>query len=830
MAGKLLYIASLSVMCEVARRVANTSKAELSLMVPKLTAMPDEPRRSGRATKGQHKNLDMVAGTPAKKSKAKKEKAAKASTEPTPDAEEEEDEIIRCICGEYEEEEDVERDMICCDQCSAWQHNDCMGLTFAKGQEPDEYYCELCKPENHKVLLDRMARGEKPWEEVAERRRQEAEALKAARRKKGKGRKRGRPSLPKPEVQVEVTRTPSATAASPMSARAPSASTPVHEEKNGQADGSQPGSNQKRKFDDHRESAQPDAVSIVRPLGSSRLLSNASALQGPKIKQQKTSSPTAAPTTKERKASRGKDGSHTPGSRQGSVAERAATEDVGSVDEISNAGRRNAASALVKLFVDQFSASQKRGSFNPPDGKPVEDVSRHLGISIEKAMYQELCGGTGDPNEQYKAQLRSVLFNLKKNASLRDRLLVGSLQPGALSKMSSQDMASEELQQKDAELKREAERQHIIIEEQGPRIRRTHKGEEFIEDDHHLDASEPVFSTAPARRSVVEDGSPHPASPTVNQQPFSDSNGNRQPIDTKLADEKSRNQSIEPGARSPDGTNHDAVFPEMAPHIREPLPSGKVQADAEIDHLLRDDEPDSPPYSPKDHHEEGIVWRGKVMMNSIAQFSSSAKHVGGADLSEKISWSDLAPSTLVVDGRIDIQMASNYLCGLRFSTSTDVSVIAVSSPHVPAARANFDKLFNYFQERKRYGVIAKHPLPAVSDTYIVPVEAGSTKKPEFIELLENNALEDTTTDRLLLVVFVVKTGNSNRSSAQPSLEPATPRQGQFASPGPQHGQHPPAGIPPVQAGYTQQPPMPHPTATYQQYPPTPHNQAPATGM
>src|SRR5699024_1691491 len=141
-------------------------------------------------------------------------------------------------------------------------------------------------------------------------------------------------------------------------------------------------------------------------------------------------------------------------------------------------------------------------------------VSRHLGISIEKAMYQELCGGTGDPNEQYKAQLRSVLFNLKKNASLRDRLLVGSLQPGALSKMSSQDMASEELQQKDAELKREAERQHIIIEEQGPRIRRTHKGEEFIEDDHHLDASEPVFSTAPARRSVVEDGSPHPASPT----------------------------------------------------------------------------------------------------------------------------------------------------------------------------------------------------------------------------------------------------------------------------------------------------------------------------
>lgn len=99
-----------------------------------LTTISDEPRRSGRATKGQHKNLDMVADTPAKKSKARKDKAAKASAEPTPGPDEEEEELIRCICGEYEEEEDVERDMICCDKCSAWQHNDCMGLSFAKGE------------------------------------------------------------------------------------------------------------------------------------------------------------------------------------------------------------------------------------------------------------------------------------------------------------------------------------------------------------------------------------------------------------------------------------------------------------------------------------------------------------------------------------------------------------------------------------------------------------------------------------------------------------------------------------------------------------------------
>ncbi|KAL1964563.1 hypothetical protein VTN77DRAFT_6860 [Rasamsonia byssochlamydoides] len=80
----------------------------------------------------------------------------------------------------------------------------------------------------------------------------------------------------------------------------------------------------------------------------------------------------------------------------------------------------------------------------------------------------------------------------------------------------------------------------------------------------------------------------------------------------------------------------------------------------------------------------------------VAEFSSSARHVGGADLSGKIPWSQLVPPTLLVDGRIDIQLASNYLCGLRFSTSTDVTVLSMNAPDSPAERAQFDKLFNYF--------------------------------------------------------------------------------------------------------------------------------------
>jgi hypothetical protein len=476
---------------------------------------------------------------------------------------------------------------------------------------------------------------------------------------------------------------------------------------------------------------------------------------------------------------------------------------IGTVEDLVIPARKSAATALIKLFVEQVTAAQKKGSYSLPGGQNAEDAARQLGLAIEDAMYNHFSGRTGEPTEPYKLQLRTILFNVKKNPSLRDRLLVGSLSPDLLSRMKPEEMASEELQQKDAEIKRESERQHIIIQEQGPRIRRTHKGEELIEDDVQNAATESVFSTVP-RRSTAEgaDGSPANQSPTT----------------PKFQQLKGRGPAR---GNSPSGEHHDHVFPEVATNIREPVPHGRrIQADAEIDQLLRDDEPESPPYSPKDFSDDGIVWRGKLAMIPVSEFMSSAKHVGGADLSGRIPWSQLAPSTLLIDGRIDIQLASTYLCGLRFSASTDVSVIAVSSPQDPTERAGFDKLFEYFSARKRYGVIGKHPLQAVKDTYIVPIEAGTTKKPEFIELLENNSLEGPINERTLLIVFVVKTGDSNPPSVQPpshqpSLEPAasaspltavgvTPQPHQFSTPG-----HVPAAqvasTPPSNLGFGQHP-------------------------
>lgn len=136
-----------------------------------------EPRRSVRSTKGVNNRLSDVglesaSPTPnsvqttksKKKTVAKdKDRSSPARSQTTEDANSNgSDDIIRCVCGAKEEDEDDPRMMIQCEGCDAWQHTQCMGIP--KKKIPKQYFCEICRPENHQVLLEQLDKGEKPWE------------------------------------------------------------------------------------------------------------------------------------------------------------------------------------------------------------------------------------------------------------------------------------------------------------------------------------------------------------------------------------------------------------------------------------------------------------------------------------------------------------------------------------------------------------------------------------------------------------------------------------------------------------------------------------------
>ncbi|MCJ1282422.1 hypothetical protein MMC26_001745 [Xylographa opegraphella] len=745
--------------------------------------MSDDIRRSGRATKGQHtKNVDEPDGPPPKRGKAgRPPKASKqVSTPPEEEEEKEEPAIIRCICGYVVEDEDDERTMVICDNCSAWQHNICMGISEDPDDLPEQYFCEQCRPEDHKELLDAMARGETPWVERELQRQRDEQEKKGRKRKVGKRGRKPKSQETKPEKPRESK---GATTLSPTVPPPQVFSTPTKPEISQKRKLSEESTTQTVSIDEHQPSSKIRKISIPKDVKSPP--------------QRRQSSAMAAPI------------------RQDSMGGSLQAELVESISDLQSETRRKAAGALVKLFVEQTQQAQKQGVFKVPPGQSPDAFGLRLGLAVEYAIYLYFWGHSEEPKQEYSGKLRMMLHNVKANPTLRDRLLTGSLSPEKFSQMSSHDMASKELQEKTAEIIKEVEKQHLLIQEEGPRIRRTHKGEELVGDDTQQNATtEPSFTNPPSRRresmadaAEVNQITPlpkSPRSPNAVELPsdvlsagagMSLTNGKPLTVDTKVAprsslapERKSSSafniQNVWSSVDSPDADKQRVRQSTQQPSrsMSDQVTGLGVQADEDIDHLLKDEDPDDEePYSPTDFDAEpGMAWRGNLTMPSVAGFRGSGRHVAGADLSSVYSWTQLIPHSLHIEGRIDVEKATQYLCGLQWSKTTDVSVISIMPNDNQADQEQFNKLFDYFTERKRYGVISKSPVTTVRDVYLVPLEAGTAKKPEFIELLEYCTLEEPRPTRMLLITYVIKTKTDTTSSAQAT--PRHPEGGMIASP------------------------------------------------
>ncbi|KAJ9607186.1 Transcription factor bye1 [Cladophialophora chaetospira] len=700
--------------------------------------MADEPRRSGRATKGQHtKERDADDAATKKKGKGKGSKAKAVE-------EEEPEEIIRCVCGQYEEEEDNPRTMICCDKCSAWQHNSCMGLP--EDYEPDKYFCEQCKPQDHKDLIAAIERGEKPWEAAIKAR--EIELAEKAKKKGKKGRKSG------------------AGRTSEVASRA---------------------------------SQDVDETSVPTPVaaGQKRKLEESPSV--PEVKNKKARGTPAAD------ANGGKAIKTETPSRQASRSESVAAVLL-DIKDLTNPSRKSAASTLIKLIEQQIKAV-KPDEYTTPAGKTDAEVATQMGLRIEASMYNALSGGSGEPNDAYKNQLRSITYNVKKNRTLGVRLLNGSLSPSTFASMDSKDMATDELKNKEKAMIKEMERQNTIVEEQGPRIRRTHKGEEYVDESRQV-AAESATSNAPARKPSVakQDGDTESAGvKSPSETPGGAAHRPRASVDTARR-QSSANFDIDKVwsnvQGSPEGEQRFGELPQVhspTTAVREPMAPG-TKADADIDELLKDEDAESPPYSPKDAADaEGVVWRGLVDGGNLGSFHATARHAAGATPDSdtlRMTYNDLLPAKIDIGGRIQPARADEYLCGLEYSNSSDLVIVCMPEPTNSNDLEQFTRFFRYFKNKERFGVGLQYTNPAIKDIYLIPLDVGE-ELPTFVKKLETD-FPDPVQEKMLLVPIVIKNSElphnidpamadtstlSARSPTQPggtiAQTPITPHEGSF---------------------------------------------------
>ena len=437
----------------------------------------DSVRKSKRATKGQHTKIFEPAPSPAsaigKRGRGKKQ--AKQEEE-SQDEEDDQEAIIRCICGSTEENDDGM--MICCDRCSSWQHNECMEIPEDEGAIPDNYLCEVCDPDAHKSLLERVKNGEKPWEERA-RLREEEEQTKKGRKKQGAKRasKRGRPSDTRSESTGSVN----------------GRETPVVED-SGERHSSRALSNgNKRKAGDESvEAGKVCPSTLVSSLMLNMLL--------PQSKLRKVSN-----TPQEKPSSNRRTSNQSAAAQRKSSIPSKQTDLVSHPDELHN-DRRRVFDFSKKSMITVLEQAVRDGAYHIPAGQSEDSVAHKLSLEFEHALYLSHSSPDGTLQNSYRAQMASVIANLKRNTELRDQVLQGTVSMNALSTMTTDQMAGTELIKQMEVMKKEAEKQHILVQEEGPRIRRTHKGEELVENDQDMVNIETTFASRPIRRreSAVE--------------------------------------------------------------------------------------------------------------------------------------------------------------------------------------------------------------------------------------------------------------------------------------------------------------------------------------
>lgn len=705
---------------------------------------PDEPRRSGRATKGQHKNASSSpppAPKPAKGTAAKQTKKAAASQEIKEEEEEgDEDDVIRCVCGDDNEAD--KRAFVSCDACSVWQHNICMGVPEDEDEVGEHYFCEECRPQEHEETVESMKKGEKIWEVRNKTYLQEKKMSKSRKSKSGK------PSWLKKDLRDQSAATEGA------------------------------------------KGTPTPAPDVVKDNTSKRKRES----EAPSAPSQDTTEAVV-----EEKPARG---ARQDKRRKSSGTAKLASEDpetaLVSIEKLPEE-RKKIAAALSKVIVENITEQVKLGSYRIPDGQTGKSLGDRYASKIEYALAMNH-GGPSEKN--YGAQWRALHANLKQNKALLLDLLSGSRSPDDLATMQSSDMASDELVQKRAAMKAEADR-HVTIDQKdaGPRYRRTHKGDELVEDESAATDSAPV--SRPVRQSISDaemagmspTGDGAAGSPAQPVQPLAVDTKGPSPAGNERRTPSQQfdvNSIWAKTAQSP--TQSNAPRPMQIPaRRRSSIPQNQnngAKVDADVDRMLADDDDDDN-YAPAEATgADSIVWRGKLVQSSgDSEPTVNARFVAGRDVALTIPWKDMLPDRLNIDGRLQIQKAEEYLCGLQWSSNSDVSVLAFT-PYDDAQA--FTQFFDYFASRQRYAVVNKDKPSLVKDLYLIPIEPGA-KLPDHVNMLEHCTIKQPVEERLLLATFVVAraiTANDTPThSSAPPLPVHDPQQTPSHPQQPSNGHH-----------------------------------------
>ncbi|KAK9365360.1 transcription factor S-II, central domain-containing protein [Lipomyces kononenkoae] len=729
-----------------------------------------EPRRSSRSNKGQHSHsfpevLEVTdIGRPpsstsrtTNRTQSEKKKPKPKSRRPKKQSEEEEESSVRCVCGlETTDPDDDKPLMVQCEKCLCWQHPECtMGITD-ETEVPDEYFCELCRPDLHEVYAKKI-----------ESQKQAKQAATASDKDRDY----------KPDTDTD--RTPRNMKSTKRKLeRSPSIEVPE-----------EPLKVQKKERQVSVSDRNDDSISQI------------SVHQGERPQPPRSLS----------------GASHAPVSRRKSSAAavpKAASlpAKVDHVGDLMDKVRKSVANGILNLLEKAADRAITNNELELAEGTTAQEFAEKLSLEIEYSMYEQLAVKTDkDVGHKYRDKFRTILFNLKdaKNSVLRQRVLSGEITPDHLVRMAPEEMMNPELQKLAEAVRAESISQSILKKVEAPRIRRTHKGEEFVGD---VDPMVTLPENAPEGEEVASShGKPgedtavtHIANDDAYSRrslsPFTAPEQQSLPGVIEDNDRRDRSQSSPPGGETnseerrsatPSATSAgadktdfdiDQVWksvnspppPEKKPSLAASRPDEPISpqpqqieshgqiVDEDIDRLISDDwshnaapEDDfDHSYSPMLGPQDSVIWEGLISMAGVSEFMGTAVQVGGPLFDDEVRrWQDVIASSIDIDGRLSKDTAASYLSEVSSTKDLVAVSFTVKDPTLKEQERAFTRLFDYFRSRDRYGVI-RNKFANVKDAYLVPL-LPADPRPDYMHMISSISIPPIVTRPLLLGIFVI---------------------------------------------------------------------------
>lgn len=483
--------------------------------------------------------------------------------------------------------------------------------------------------------------------------------------------------------------------------------------------------------------------------------------------------------------------------------------------------RKSVATAFFTIFNQNIvpKAVQREELEITPPGT-LEGFAERLSVKLEQALFEKFALSKDQSNSnkkakgtdvgpKYRTKFRSLSVILKddKNPDLHRRIVTGELTPEEFVTLSRDELMNPALRKMAEAVRAESIRNSILVVDDGPRIRRTHKGEEYI-DDAFENQPEQDWKSAPKDKSndpdkdqnteeqenetaTIEDETKSKSPSMVTfQEPLI--HGNDTNNDLNNADYAYDDDQRESGMDIEDDDDLDAILngAKSTGKIKNPELSNKAEVmedDDDYDPFLL---PTNSGKSTSPPSEETVVYTGQVVMNMVSEFPGTAIHLSGPKGFDPYnSWNRVinATSPLAIEGRLDCGVAAKYL---RVVGQTKEIVSFILRSDEPNDTPQFNKLFDYFSSKNKYGVIVKAkpsrsfqgPQLQVKDAYLITLKEGDPI-PDYLWLtsqesqllLESRLMRDKRVAIGLFVLAnrVIDIDNAHRSAVSSAIPGTT---------------------------------------------------------